>query len=85
MNPFNHNERSSSLLAFPLATMCTRPYNPYTKPPTSLLKLLQQIDQPSKLQHDGVPTMWMDPLWHLLLFAMRPHSLTTGAYLSSLT
>jgi len=40
---------------------------------------------PSKLQHDGVPTMWIDPLWHLLLFALHPHSLTNGASIESLT
>ena len=45
----NHSERSRPSLAFPTATMCTRPYNTYTNLQMSLSKLLlQQIDQPQR-------------------------------------
>jgi len=46
---------------------------------------LVHILQPSKLQHDGVPTMWMDLLWHLMFFALQPHSLTTWAFIKNST
>ena len=43
-NLCNHSEWSSSSLAFPTAMIRTDPYNPCTKPPTSLSKLLPHIN-----------------------------------------
>jgi len=44
----NHPERPNSSLAFPTATMCTRPYNPYTNLQRVYRNYSNKIDQPQQ-------------------------------------
>jgi len=42
-----------------------------TQPPNKSIKTTPtKIDQPQRMQHDGVPTTWINPRWHLLHFAL---------------
>ena len=87
----NHSERSRPSLAFPTATMCTRPYNTYTNLQTSLSKLLhQKIDQPQRTAarwspHDVVcfivvPTAFRSTL--TLLITELPPQAHVGSFLT---
>jgi len=71
----DHPERPNSLLAFLTATMCTRPYNPYT----NLQRVYENYSNtdrstPAKCSTMEFPTTWLALPWHLLQFALLSFS-----------